>query len=485
MCITNGPLGVLRFSTKGCRVVRSSARKTAIWAGVWVALLLLTGCGNPSTAQPALITPITLTPGTVTPMPVTAADWTMYHANLARTGYIANAPNPTSLKSLWEQPLDAEVYAEPLVVGGRVIVATENNTVYALDARTGQEQWRTNVGTPMRRADLPCGNIDPLGITGTPVYDPQTGLVFAVAEIQGPAHILVGLDVKTGQVKVRRSMDPAGEDPRVHQQRAALALYGGRVYVAYGGLFGDCGNYHGKVVASRTDGTGDLLVYQVPTPREAGIWATPGPVIDEQGNLYVSVGNGEVTRGEWDHSDSVLKLSPMLKLLDGFAPESWPSDNAADLDLGSMAPVLLPGGLVYISGKSGEAYLLRANHLGGVGGQIQTLSVCGSYGGAAVSGQSFFIPCADGLRQLTVTAGPKVAVGWHAPSQISGSPIVGGQTVYSLAPFDGVLYALDAATGKVRAQISVGHTTRFATPTLSGNTLFIGTLTGVVAVTIA
>ena len=100
------------------------------------------------------------------------------------------------------------------------------------------------------------GDIDPLGITGTPVYDPQTGLVFAVAEIQGPAHMLVGVDVKTGQLKVRRLVDAPGEDPQVHQQRAALALYQGRVYIAYGGLDGDCGNYHGKVVAARTDGTG-------------------------------------------------------------------------------------------------------------------------------------------------------------------------------------------------------------------------------------
>ena len=109
---------------------------------------------------------------------------------------------------------------------------------------------------------MPCGNINPLGITGTPVYDPQTGLIFAVAEIQGPAHLLVGVDVKTGQVKVRRLVDPPGANPQVHQQRAALALYGDKVYIAFGGLYGDCGDYHGMVVASRTDGTGALLTYQ-------------------------------------------------------------------------------------------------------------------------------------------------------------------------------------------------------------------------------
>jgi outer membrane protein assembly factor BamB len=150
-----------------------------------------------------------------------------------------------------------------------------------------------------------------------------------------------------------------------------------------------------------------------------------------------------------------------------------------------MAPVLLPGGLVYADGKLGKGYLLQANRLGGVGGQIQTLSACVAFGGAAVSGQSFFIPCVDGLRQLTITTGPTVTVGWHAQAQITGSPIIGGQTVYSLSPSGGVLYALDITMGRVRAQISVGTTSRFATPTLSQHTLFIGTLKGITAVSIA
>ncbi|TME00410.1 MAG: hypothetical protein E6I80_25845 [Chloroflexi bacterium] len=433
-------------------------------------------------AQPVHITPLTLPPSTATPGQATSANWTMYHNDNARTGFIAGAPDPTHLTSLWKQPLDGAVYAEPLVVDGQVIVATENDTLYGLDARTGQEQWRTSVGTPVPLSDLPCGNIDPLGITGTPVYDPQTGLVFAVAEIQGPAHVLVGVDVKTGLVKVRRLVDPPGMDPLAHQQRAALALSGGRVSIAFGGLYGDCGNYHGWVVASRTDGAGALLTYQVPTTREGGIWAPAGPVIDAQGNLYVTVGNGEATQGDWDHSDSVLRLSPTLQLEDGFAPQSWQSDNASDADLGSMGPVLLPNGLIYADGKSGQGYLLRADHLGGVGGQIQTISLCSAYGGAAVSGLSLFIPCSDGLRQLQLEAGAHLVPGWHAPQQVTGSPVIGGQTIYSLDPGGGVLYALNAATGEVRATLSVGATSRFATPTLSQGSIFIGTLTGIVAV---
>src|SRR5439155_18562292 len=223
------------------------------------------------------------------------------------------------------------------------------------------------------------------------VYDPATGLVFAVAEVRGPAHILIGLDANTGQVKVRRPVDTDGMDPRAHQQRPALALANGMVYIAYGGLDGDCSDYIGRVVASSTSGQGALLVYRVPTPREGGIWAPPGPSVDASGNLYVSVGNGEVTGGRWDHSDSILKLSPTLQLEDAFAPTSWGQENANDADMGSQGPVLLPGNFIFAAGKSGKGYILNKNRLGGIGGYIDEQSLCASYGGAATVGSTIFV----------------------------------------------------------------------------------------------
>jgi outer membrane protein assembly factor BamB len=437
-------------------------------------------------ARPVHITPLALTPGasSVTPTPLTNGDWTTYHKNNARTGYVATMPDSSTLTRLWQRTLDGAVYAEPLVVGGQVIVATENDSVYALSAQTGQIVWHTSLGRPMPLSDLPCGDIDPLGITSTPVYDPQTGLVFAVAEIQGPGHVLSGLDVTTGQVKVRRLVDPPGIDPRAYQQRAALALSDNMVYISFGGLAGDCGHYLGTVVASRTDGTGSILIYHVPSTNQGGIWGPAGPSIDADGNLYVSVGNGAATGGTWDHTDSVLKLSSDLRLEDAFAPRSWPQDNASDLDLGSLGVVFLPNGLLFIHGKSSQGYLLRANHLGGVGGQIQTISVCGAgaYGGAATQDSAAFIPCGDGLREILLGPGGALLAGWQAREHAIGSPVIGGHTVYSLDPGAGTLYALDAASGSIRAAISVGRTSRFTTPTLFQNTVLIGTLTGVVAV---
>ncbi len=458
-----------------------------IWVGTFALLLVLVGCSNPlspSQTTPAAITPLALSPTpTNSPVPaVNSADWTTYHYDNSRAGYLASEPDPQRLTRAWSTRLDGAVYAEPLVVGGRVLIATEGDSLYSLDARTGQVQWHTNVGRPVPLAQLPCGNIDPLGITGTPVYDPATGLVFAVAEVSGPARVLVGVDVNTGQVKVRRSADPAGMERAPHQQRAALALSGGMVYIAYGGLLGDCGNYHGWVVASRTDGQGPLLTYKVPTTREGGIWAPPGPAVDAAGHLYVSVGNGEATSGNWDHSDSVLRLSPTLQLEDGFAPRQWQQDNASDADLGSLGPMLLPGGLIYINGKSGLAYLLRADALGGVGGQALVRPICAAFGGAALVGSVLFVPCTDGLRQVQVGPGVRLTLGWQAPARVTGSPVVGGHTVYSLDP-GGTLYALDIDSGNVRTKVSVGATSRFATPTLYQGRVLVGTLTGVVAVT--
>jgi outer membrane protein assembly factor BamB len=370
-----------------------------------------------------------------------------------------------------------------LVVGNRVIVATEGDSLYALNPDSGSILWHTNVGTPVPLSSLPCGNIDPLGITGTPVYDPATGLVFAVAEISGPAHILVGLDVNTGQVKVRRIVDTDGMDPRAHQQRPALALANGMVYIAFGGLDGDCSDYIGRVVALRTDGQGQLLVYRVPTPREGGIWATPGPSVDSSGNLYVAVGNGAITSGQWDYSDSVLKLSPTLHLLDAFAPTSWGQDNANDADLGSQAPALLPGNFIFSAGKSGNGYILNANKLGGVGGSIDDQSVCRSFGGTATVGMTIFVPCTNGLLQITVDASGHMHQGWQASGDVVGSPVVGGHTVYSFS--NGTMHALNMSTGQLITSLNVGSANRFVTPTIYNTSLFIGTDSGITAIKIS
>ncbi len=418
-----------------------------------------------------------------------STDWPTYHHDNARTGYLPHESDPKRLVHAWTAQLDGAVYAEPLVIGERVIAATEGDSLYSLDARTGRVQWRTNVGHPVPLSTLNCGGtIDVLGITGTPVYDPASRLVFAVAEVSGPQHLLVGVDVNTGKLRVKRQVDvPQMHPPRIYLQRPALALSHGMVYIAFGGLADDCGTYHGTIVTSQTDGQGPLLSYQVPTQDSGGIWGPSGPAIDQEGQVYVSTGNEDhMGNGDWDLSNAVLRLSPDLQLEDSFAPTEWREEDTGDQDLGSMGPSLLPGGLVFIAGKAGFGYLLHANDLGGVGGQVAVVSVCGlAQGGVATVGTQIFVPCFDGLRRVLDAAGTKLKVDWQAAHQITLPPIVGGHTLYSL-DLDGTLYALDITTGLVRAQLSLGFAVpHFATPTISRGRIFVGTYQGVSAVTLA
>jgi hypothetical protein len=378
--------------------------------------------------------------------------------------------------------LDGAVYAEPLVVNGTVIAATEGDSVYAMDPVTGAILWRRNVGTPVALSTLPCGDIDPLGITGTPAFDPITGSLFAVAEVSGFQHVLFALDPATGAVRWSRNVDLAGDDPRTHQQRPALAVANGYVYIGFGGLAGDCGQYVGEEVGVPASGVGATISYRVPTTREGAIWATGGPVIDASGNLYVSVGNGASTT-TYDGTDSVLELSPTLQLLSSFAPSSWASDNANDADLGSLSPVLVPGGWVFIAGKSGTGYVLHQGSLGGIGGQVSSASLCPGFGGAALNGGTVYLPCPENnsIRKVQVGANGSLTSGWQSGAA-GGPPVLGGGAVWSVNTSTGHLVALDAATGASLGSIAVGPVPHFVSPTLNAGQVLVGTMAGISSV---
>jgi outer membrane protein assembly factor BamB len=404
----------------------------------------------------------------------------VYHRDAQRTGYLPTSPAPAgSLTQAWAARLDGAVYAEPLVVHGQLIVATEGDSVYALDPTTGAALWRRNVGKPVALSTLPCGDIDPLGITSTPAYDPLTDSLFAVAEVAGPSHVLFAMDPASGAVRWSRNVDLSGSDPRTHQQRAALAVANGYVYIGFGGLAGDCGQYTGKVVGVPTTGQGATIAYVVPVQREGAVWATGGPVVDGSGNLYVSTGNGSSTSA-YDGSDSVVELSPALKLLSRFAPATWASDNAGDADLGSMSPVLVPGGWVFIAGKSGTGYVLRGGNLGGIGGQVSSTGVCAGFGGASQVGATVYVPCRGDIAAVKIGAGGSIAILWRTDSGAGYPPVVGEGAVWSVTA-GGKLVALDSATGATLAGLSVGSVPHFVSPTLWRNLVFVGTDSGVVA----
>jgi outer membrane protein assembly factor BamB len=412
-----------------------------------------------------------------------AAAWPAYGRDAARSGAAAGASPAGPLSIAWRAPLDGAVYGQPLLVGGLVIAATENDSVYALDQSSGRVVWRAHVGTPVPLSALPCGDIDPLGITGTPAYDAATGLVYAVAETSGYHHVLVGVSVANGAVAVERDIPAPDGQPRYDQQRPGLAIEDGRVYVAFGGLYGDCGPYRGSVVGVPVGGGGPIVSYLVPTPREGAVWGTAGPVAGPGGTLYVSVGNGSVTSTSFDGSDSVTALSPGLRRVGIFAPATWRQDSASDLDLGSTQPALLGDGMLFAMGKSGTGYLLDPARLDGVGSQVAQARVCPAYGGASVQGDTVYEPCSQGGMAAIATAGSRIRVLWRGPAGAAGSPVAGGGAVWVTDYAAGTLYELDPATGATRYSVSLGsELPHFASLSIAGGRAYLGTTQGVTAV---
>jgi outer membrane protein assembly factor BamB len=417
-------------------------------------------------------------------------DWPVYHHDAARTGVAAAGPSLSAPTKRWAtSALDGAIYAEPVVSGSIIIVATENDTVYGLAASTGKVLWHRHLASPaplslvdsLGHLDPSCGDIDPLGITSTPVIDQRRGEVFVAAEVRTGtntvAHHLFGLNVTDGRLMLgATSVDPPGLQHAVEQQRAALALGNGRVYVNYGGLAGDCGAYKGAVV-SVTEGGLKPVSYIVPTTREGGMWGPSGPAISSNGDVYVAAGNSAQTDPSqpFDGGDSVTQLSPTLTKLSIFAPSTWASDNAQDLDLGSSGPELLQHGKIFQVGKRGDAYLLNASNLGGVGGQLGTTHICVSFGGQAYAAPTIYVACTDGVRAVRVNArGTGFDILWHGPTAATGPPILGGGLVWIVGD-NGLMYGLSPTTGKTVSQFSIPPSEHFVTPTVADGELIVGT----------
>jgi outer membrane protein assembly factor BamB len=368
------------------------------------------------------------------------------------------------------------VYAQPLIVGDRVVIATENDTVYALRAADGTIEWKTHLGEPVRASSLPCGNVDPVGITSTPVVDPGSNRVYTVGMVQPGRHVLFALALDTGRRVSSTRVDADGADPAVHNQRGALTLANGNVYVPYGGRLGDCGDYHGRVVMVPVDGTtlGTPRSYTLPTQRAGGFWAPPGAVVASDGTLYLASGNS-FDNGTHDYGNSVVHLSADLKLLDAFAPRNWKALDATDGDVGSTSPVLLPDGRVFQVGKAGVGYLLDAENFSGPGDARHEGNVCDSsaFGGSARDGTVVYVPCTSGVVQVTVTA-DTFTVGWNAPLHIPGPTIVAGGAVWTVASGSGTLVALDPGSGKVRTSQEIGSVpSRFVSPAAGGGRVVV------------
>ena len=285
-----------------------------------------------------------------------------------------------------------------------------------------------------------------------------TGRVYAVGMVQPARHVLFALDLASGSLVASTGVDAPGAQPATHNQRGALSLTGGEVMVPFGGRFGDCGSYHGQLVAVPVSsaGMGPPASYTLPSGGRGGFWAPPGGVVAGDGSIYLASGN-TAGSGAYDYGNSVLRLSPVLKLLDSFAPTDWAALNSTDTDLGSTNPVLAGNSRVFQVGKSGTGFLLDSSHLGGVGGQLSTASVCDgpSLGAVSHDGATLFIPCSSGVAAVVVT-GDRMSVRWTAGAPVPGPPIVTTGAVWTVATGSGGLLALDPSTGSRLASLPIG-----------------------------
>jgi outer membrane protein assembly factor BamB len=417
-------------------------------AVIGIAGLLAFAAGSASAAEP---TKVVLT----------------YHADAARTGNFV-IPDLTFDRARAVHPddgfkasIDGHVYAQPLFWRGNsgaglVLIATESNNVYALDAATGKTVWQRALGKPATRSALPCGNIDPLGITGAPAIDPRGQALYLDAMVQGSAgatHQLFGLSLRDGSVLPGWPVDVAAAlrrqglafEARDQNERGALLVMGDTVYVPYGGHFGDCARYHGWVVGAKLGGNHALTSWHVPA-QAGGIWA-PAGISSDGTSLYVATGNTMDTQ-QWEDGEAVIRLAPDLKPSlqprDYFAPSDWRALDERDADLGGVAPVEFSANgvkLVLTLGKDGKAYLLDRSNLGGIGGAaaqgevspraIRTAAAVYPLGDAAMAafeGAGSSCPSGSsgkGLTVLKITGKPPaITTAWCGAVDGRGAPIV-------------------------------------------------------------
>jgi hypothetical protein len=424
-------------------------------------LLALAGCGGESpkarSATPPAPTPVRTNAGSAAASP----PWSTYGGAASRAGVAPGAPARPRLHRRFARDVDGAVYAQPLIAGGRIYVATENNSVHAFTTG-GRLVWRRHLGAPVPGGDLPCGNIDPSGITGTPVI--AGGRLFAVAFLQtGRAHVLFGLRLDTGRVATRTNVDPPNRE--VEQQRGALLAAHGRIYVPYGGLFGDCGPFRGYVVSTTQSG-GGRIAYRNPAT-QAGIWA-PAGISTQAGSLLVSTGNGGGSA--FAFQNSVVRLSPTLRRRGFWAPRNWQSLSGGDVDVSSLAPLPVSGGRVFQIGKEGVGYLLKPS-LGGIGGQQFGARLCGAgaFGADAFRAPLAIVPCGDSLYGVRIAAS-RFSVAWT--SGTGGLiPVIAGDSVFAITR-DGTLNQLRFADGRRIASVQLGSpTTSFPAAAAAGRTL--------------
>src|SRR6266576_393991 len=387
------------------------------------------------------------------------------HNNPSRDGVYVDAAFTLSAAANLTRDLNFDgtisgnVYAQPLYIEGgpngpMIIAVTESNNVYALNATTGTIIWQRNLGAPVPLNRLGCGNIDPVGITSTPVVDLGSRALFldAFTPPDGGAtkkHLIFSLNVDTGatnpgwpvDVNTAAHYNNLTFDSAVQEDRGALALVGGRVYVAYSAYVGDCGNFHGWVIGVEINNPSNVKAWAT-TAIGGGIWGHGG-VASDGTNMFVVTGNTFNTGGNWMGGEAIIRLQAgptwIGQPTDYWAPTNWLSLDNGDTDLGGVSATVIdvpgatPSQLVLALGKDRNAYLLNRNNLGGITAPVAQANVGGINGGTSAvtyhTSQGAYFGFhndagAISAYKVTATNPPTIVSAWSVSQNGRGSPWV-------------------------------------------------------------
>jgi hypothetical protein len=338
---------------------------------------------------------------------------TTYHNDNARTGQNTQETilTPANVNSgqfgkLFSVTVDGWVYAQPLYlsnvnIGGGthnvLYVATEHDTLYAIDADSGTIYWQVSLipsgGTTVNSStDLGCGDLVPeVGITGTPVIDTSTGTIYLVAKskVNGSlVQYLHAVDVVTkaekfgGPVFIQATVPGTASDgngttvsfnPHFENQRAGLLLENGHVVIGWSSHC-DFSPWHGWIMSYSASTLTQEGAFNTSADGSAnGVWMSGGGLAaDANGNIFFATGNGS-WNGTTDYGDSIVKLGPpsggSFSVLDYFTPYNQSSLSGGDTDVASGGLVLLPNlasgqQLLTQMGKEGKMYLIDRNNMG-------------------------------------------------------------------------------------------------------------------------
>ena len=498
-----------------------------------------------------------------------------YHNDLARDGANTQefALTPANVSAgafgkLFSCSVDGAIYGQPLwvpglTVGGArhnvVFVATEHDGLFAFDADSSPcvQLWQVSLidaahGAAAGETTVPAGptgylvgrgagDLSPeVGVTGTPVIDASSSTLYAVSKSVDSSQTtfyqrLHAIDLATGNEKsgapiaIAASYPGSGAggasvvfDPRQENERAALALVNGTVYIAWS-AHEDAGTWYGWVMGYSYGATGFAqvaLFNAAPDAQQAGIWMSGGaPAADSSGNLFLVTGNGtfdatNTTAPNHDYGDSLLELNANLGVLQYFTPSDEAADSGGDKDFGAGGAAILadlPAGspipqLLLCGGKDGSLYLLNRGSLGGFGDTVAVQKMAFGYpifATGAYWNSNFYLSGSQGplsgfaltpaLPAITLSASSSHVYGFGGASPSVSAAGTQNGIVWTVdnanyctgtAPGCGpaVLYAHDATNvanelwnSSTVAADAAGNAVKFTVPTVANGKVYVAT----------